>query len=1067
MSGGNLRLQVVLEALDRASAPFKKVMAGSKGLSTALQEQQANLRRLNAAQRDVAAYRQQQQAVRATEQSHLAAQLRVAALARQIKEAGTPTRKLSREFNQARAAAAQLKGQHQQQSVELQRLRSGLDRAGISTRQLGTHERKLRGEIAAVSTQMDAQRTRLAALDAAQARSRKIHSAGMNAAAHGTGVALAAFGALRAHTLPIAQAMSFESAMADVKKVVDFDTPDGFEKMGRDIEELSRRLPMVPTDIAKIVAAAGQAGIASNELTRFAEDAAKMGVAFDTTAEDAGQTMATWRTAFRMGQDDVVVLADKINYLGNTGPASVQKISEVVNRIGALGEVAGLGSGPLAALGATVAGMGIESEVSATGIKNMLLTLSSGEAATSRQIASFEKLGLKAGDMAKAMQDDAGGAILQVLEKLKQLPKAEQAATMTQLFGRESIGAIAPLLTNLDLLKENFGKVTDAQKYGGSMNAEYAARVGTAENGLVLLKNSATVLSQRLGKTLLPTVKELAARVAKVADRMAEWVTKNPQLVATIAKLAIGGTALAAALGGLLVAGGVGAMALTQIHKGVMLLSGGGGIGKLVGQVLSLGGRAFPMLFNVGRMLLPLLGGISLPVLAIGAAIAVVAALVWKYWEPIKAFMIGVWQGVLDVVNPIMAELMTALEPLGPVWDTISGAMSQAWDWAKKLFTPFEATSEQLQGATDAGRGFGQILGTVLTVNLRMAVKAIGWLVDAFTTILPVIQNAVGGAWTYLQGAWDLIVGLFTLDGGKIRAGLTAMWEGANQILLGWPAKMMQAGVDMITGLINGVKSMGGAAFDAIAGIAEGVTVKFKSMLGIHSPSRVFAQFGDFTMQGLAGGLDRSQGEPLQQVTSVGDRITQAGAGMGERMQQAGIGGTDASTSRLDELRQRRIDRNGPDADTARATASRDRLRAAAVGGERVTQIGAGMTQRMQATDSDTAPSRLDALRERRIARGGDTAAAARATSSRDKLRQASAGLALGAAALPVMAAAAPVVAPAAAQAAAGGTGASSYTIKIQPPSGADSREIADLVRQAIEQIERDKATRRGARLSD
>jgi TP901 family phage tail tape measure protein len=175
-------------------------------------------------------------------------------------------------------------------------------------------------------------------------------------------VALAAFGALRAQTLPIAQAMSFESAMADVKKVVDFDTPDGFEKMGNDIEELSRRLPMVPTDIAKIVAAAGQAGIASNELTRFAEDAAKMGVAFDTTAEDAGQTMATWRTAFRMGQDDVVVLADKINYLGNTGPASVQKISEVVNRIGALGEVAGLGSGPLAALGATVAGMGIESE---------------------------------------------------------------------------------------------------------------------------------------------------------------------------------------------------------------------------------------------------------------------------------------------------------------------------------------------------------------------------------------------------------------------------------------------------------------------------------------------------------------------------------------------------------------------------------------------------------------------------------------------------------------------------------------------------------------------------------
>ncbi|WP_444811029.1 phage tail tape measure protein [Stenotrophomonas sp. LC732] len=954
MSGGNLRLQVVLQALDQATAPFRKVMAGSKGLASALQAQQATLRRLNSAQRDVSAYRQQQQALRGTEQSYQQAQARVAALARQMREAGTPTRKLSREFSQAKTAAAQLSAQQKQQQVELQRLRSGLDRAGISTRQLGAHERRLRTDIAAASQQMEQQRARLAALDAAKARSQKIHSAGMNAAAHGAGVALAAFGALRAQVLPIAQAIDFESAMADVKKVVDFDTPDGFEKMGNDIQELSRRLPMVPTDIAKIVAAAGQAGIASNELTRFAEDAAKMGVAFDTTAEDAGQTMATWRTAFRMGQDDVVVLADKINYLGNTGPASVQKISEVVNRIGALGEVAGLGSGPLAALGATVAGMGIESEVSATGIKNMLLTLSSGDAATKRQVESFKKLGLSSGDLAQAMQKDAGGAILDVLEKLKKLPKAEQAATMTQLFGRESIGAIAPLLTNLDLLKENFGKVADEQKYGGSMNAEYAARVGTAENGLILLKNSAIVLSQRIGKTLLPTVKELAARVAKVADRMAEWVKNNPQLVATIAKLAIGGTALAAALGGLVVAGGVGAMALTQIHKAVMLLSGGGGLGKLVGQVLSLGGRAFPMLFNVGRMLLPLLGGISLPVLAIGAAIGVVAALVWKYWEPIKAFMIGTWQGILDVVNPIMAELATALEPLGPVWDMVSSAMSQAWGWVMKLFAPFEATSEQLQGATDAGRGFGQIVGTVLTVNLRMAVKAIGWLVSAFTTILPVVQNAVGGAWTYLQGAWNLIVGLFTGNGDKIRSGLSAMWAGVNQILLGWPAQMMQAGIDMVQGLVNGIVSKGSAAMDAVAGVASGVVGKFKGMLGIHSPSRVFAQFGDFTMQGLAGGLDRSQGEPLSQVATLGDRMKQAGA-----------------------------------------------------------------------------------------------------------------GIALGAAALPVMASAGPVVAPGAAQAATGAAGGNSYTIQITAAPGSDGQAIADLVRQTIETIERERASRRGSRLSD
>lgn len=127
------------------------------------------------------------------------------------------------------------------------------------------------------------------------------------------------------------------------------------------------------------------------------------------------------------------------------------------------------------------------------------------------------------------------------------------------------------------------------------------------------------------------------------------------------------------------------------------------------------------------------------------------------------------------------------------------------------------------------------------------------------------------------------------------------------------------------------------------------------------------------------------------------------------------------------------------------------------------------MTQRLQVPGSGSATpaSPLDELRERRIARIASTAESARAAASRDKLRQASTGFALGAAVLPVMAAAAPVVAPAAATAVAGGTGAPNYNINIHPPAGADSREIADLVRQAIERIEREKVTRRGARLSD
>ena len=119
--------------------------------------------------------------------------------------------------------------------------------------------------------------------------------------------------------------------------------------MSRDVLELSKRIPMTADALAQIVASGGQSGIDKKDLTAFAESAAKMGVAFDITADHAGQMMAQWRTAFNMGQKDVEELADKINHLGNNTAASALPISEVVTRIGPLGEVGGMASGEIAA----------------------------------------------------------------------------------------------------------------------------------------------------------------------------------------------------------------------------------------------------------------------------------------------------------------------------------------------------------------------------------------------------------------------------------------------------------------------------------------------------------------------------------------------------------------------------------------------------------------------------------------------------------------------------------------------------------------------------------------------
>lgn len=358
-------------------------------------------------------------------------------------------------------------------------------------------------------------------------------------------VAAAAWGALKIGEFvkdSIQSAVNFESAMADVAKVVDGlrddngNLTDSYYAMSDSIVQMSKDIPMAAEDLAAITASAGTAGIAAEELTTFTETAAKMGVAFDTTAEQAGDWMAKWRTSFSMGQEEVTALADQINYLSNNSASTASELSTIVTAVGPLGDVAGISAAQIAALGSTMVGVGVQQDVAATGIKKMATTMVAGASATDTQAAVLEKLGMDATDLAVRMQDDAVGAILSFLDAVSQLPKAEQAAALKDYFGQESAGAIAPLLTNLDVLRQRFEMVADAQLYAGSMDAEYAARAATTANNIQLYENRIAALKIQIGDYLLPVVN----KVLGVASTGLDWISGKVSAAEGIISTAIG-----------------------------------------------------------------------------------------------------------------------------------------------------------------------------------------------------------------------------------------------------------------------------------------------------------------------------------------------------------------------------------------------------------------------------------------------------------------------------------------------------------------------------------------------
>ncbi|MEN5236603.1 phage tail tape measure protein [Pseudomonas sp. TWI923] len=454
-------------------------------------------------------------------------------------------------------------------------------------------------------------------------------------------------GALAApFVMGVKAAINYESAMADVKKVVNFETPEQFQAMSKDVLDLSERLPMAADGIAKIVAAGGQSGIAREELTKFAEDAVKMGVAFDQTADESGSMMATWRTAFRMTQDGVVELADQINYLGNSGPVNTKQLSSIVTEVGALGEVAGLSSAQIAAIGSTM--VGVKSDVAATGIKNFMLAMTKGTAATKSQAQAFKSLRLDSKTVAEGMQKDSKGTMLDLLKRISEVDAAKRPALLTNLFGSESVAAITPLLTNLKLLESNLDSVGDATKYAGSMQGEYASRAATTENAMLLLNNRVTRLGISVGSILLPPFNDFLAFVGPLVSDVAALAAAHPGLIKGILGAAVGFTVLRLATAA--------ATAALAVMNGVASMSP---IGMIVRVIALAAGFLIANWETVGpffEALWELIKAYTVPAWELFKTVAAWTplGLIIKNWEPIVGFFKDLWEEVSGFIEPIM-----------------------------------------------------------------------------------------------------------------------------------------------------------------------------------------------------------------------------------------------------------------------------------------------------------------------------------------------------------------------------------------------------------------------------
>lgn len=364
------------------------------------------------------------------------------------------------------------------------------------------------------------------------------------------------------------EAEKFESQMAPVTRYVDglADSlgnvsdetaangktfKENYGAMAEYIQNLSTQIPRTTEQIATMSAALGQSGMDVDVQlnTSILKDTATAATAMDLDDDTAGQYMAKWEKAFNFDHDQVMQLMDQINYLGANNATTAAEIAESVNKAASMGQVAGLDPAATAALATAMQATGVATDRVGTSITRMYTNLSKGESATKAQKEMFEELGLSAEGVAKSMQSDGVGTMLQVFDAIKQMPSERKVAALSTLFGQWAIEGGAKVVNNMDVYEQALKDVQDPEKYTGSMQREFIIQASTTESLDMMMSNAKTALMQDIGEQFLPVKKQFATLAIDMMNGLRQNMPQLTQLASTLADIATKGvTALGDAL---------------------------------------------------------------------------------------------------------------------------------------------------------------------------------------------------------------------------------------------------------------------------------------------------------------------------------------------------------------------------------------------------------------------------------------------------------------------------------------------------------------------------------------
>lgn len=348
--------------------------------------------------------------------------------------------------------------------------------------------------------------------------------------------------------------IEFESAITGVYKTVD-GTDEQLAAISDGVKAMSLEMPSSTTEIAGVAEAAGQLGIATDNITDFTKVMINLGEATNLSSDEAASSLAKFANITGMSADNYENLGSSVVALGNNFATTEADIVAMATRMASAGTLAGLTETDILGLAAAMSSVGIEADAGGSAMSTLLSDIQVAVETGSEDLNDFASVAnMTSAQFRSAFQDDAAGALYAFIDGLNDVERnGETATVILNDMGITEIrlsNAVKSLASNSGGLADALDVSAQAWEENTALAQEADTRYATLESRLAITKNAANNLKIAIGDVLTPAIGEFADAGTGVLSWLTGFVERNPIVVegitAAAAAVAVGTAAVTA-----------------------------------------------------------------------------------------------------------------------------------------------------------------------------------------------------------------------------------------------------------------------------------------------------------------------------------------------------------------------------------------------------------------------------------------------------------------------------------------------------------------------------------------